>query len=62
MVDGHVPVNVIRRLLTERPAILGIALPGMPEGSPGMSGQKSALFTVYALPKDHSAPIVYAVE
>src|SRR3984893_16496210 len=29
VVDGHVPVNVIRRLLTERPAIAGIALPGM---------------------------------
>ena len=36
VVDGHVPVNVIRKLLSERPAIAGITLPGMPAGSPGM--------------------------
>src|SRR6266571_7148076 len=36
VVDGHVPVNVIRKLLAERPAIAGITLAGMPEGSPGM--------------------------
>src|SRR6266852_1321702 len=40
VVDGHVPVNVIRKLLSERPAIAGITLPGMPAGSPGMTGSK----------------------
>jgi hypothetical protein len=34
VVDGHVPVNAIRRLLSERPTIAGITLPGMPEGLP----------------------------
>jgi hypothetical protein len=35
-VEGHVPAPVVRRLLRERPEILGIATPGMPAGSPGM--------------------------
>lgn len=62
VVDGHVPVNVIRKLLTERPEVAGITLPGMPEGSPGMTGRKTEPFTVYAVFKDHSPPKVFAVE
>ena len=38
VVEGHVPVREIRRLLAERPAAVGIAVPGMPIGSPGMDG------------------------
>jgi hypothetical protein len=60
VVDGHVPVNVIRKLLAERPAIAGIALPGMPEGSPGMNGRKAGPFTIYAVTKDGAPPKVYA--
>jgi hypothetical protein len=36
VVEGHVPADLIARLLRERPAILGLAVPGMPTGSPGM--------------------------
>ena len=36
VIEGHVPVETIRRMLRERPAIAGIAAPGMPGGSPGM--------------------------
>jgi hypothetical protein len=36
VVEGHVPADVVRKLLRERPAIAGIAVPGMPAGSPGM--------------------------
>jgi hypothetical protein len=61
VVDGHVPVSVIRKLLSERPAIAGITLPGMPEGSPGMTGRKSGPFTIYAVTKDGAAPKVYAI-
>ena len=61
VVDGHVPVDVIHKLLSERPAIAGITLPGMPTGSPGMTGQKTAPFTIYAVTKDGTAPRVYAV-
>ena len=38
VVEGHVPAADIRRLLAERPAVKGIATPGMPMGSPGMEG------------------------
>ncbi len=62
VIDGHVPVNVIRRLLSERPAIAGITLPGMPAGSPGMTGSKTGPFTIYAVTKDGAPPKVYAVE
>ena len=36
IIEGHVPVAEIERLMTERPAIAGLAVPGMPVGSPGM--------------------------
>jgi hypothetical protein len=62
VVDGHVPVNAIRKLLSERPAIVGITLPGMPDGSPGMTGYKRAPFTIYAVTKDGAPPKVYASE
>lgn len=39
VIEGHVPVEDIRRLLAQRPAdVLGLAVPGMPVGSPGMDG------------------------
>lgn len=60
IVEGHVPVNPIKRLLTERPQIKGISLPGMPMGSPGMTGRKSGTFTTYEIGSDPSR--VYAVE
>lgn len=62
VIDGHVPVNVVRKLLTERPAIAGISLPGMPMGSPGMAGSKTEPFVIYAVTKDGKAPTVYATE
>lgn len=62
VVDGHVPVAAIKKLLAERPAIAGITLPGMPMGSPGMGGEKTGPFTVYAVTKDGKAPTVYDTE
>lgn len=52
VVEGHVPVNTLTKLLSERPAIKGISLPGMPQGSPGMTGVKSEPFTIYEIAKD----------
>ena len=49
VVEGHVPVSTIIRLLTEKPAIKGISLPGMPAGSPGMFGEKTEPFTIYEI-------------
>ena len=37
-IEGHVPAREIRRLLAERPNAIGLAVPGMPIGSPGMDG------------------------
>jgi hypothetical protein len=62
VVDGHVPVAVIRKLLADRPPIAGVTLPGMPTGSPGMTGTKTGPLVIYAVPKDGTAPTVYATE
>jgi hypothetical protein len=61
IVDGHVPLKTLDKLLTERPDIRGISLPGMPEGSPGMTGQKTEAFTIYEIGGD-AEPRVYATE
>jgi hypothetical protein len=42
VVEGHVPADVIKKLLAEKPAVLGIAVPGMPTGSPGMEVESGA--------------------
>lgn len=62
VVDGHVPVATLNKLLSEKPAIAGITLPGMPLGSPGMGGSKEGPFTIYAVTKDGKPPSVYANE
>jgi hypothetical protein len=43
---------VIQRLLKEKPAVLGLAVPGMPVGSPGMEGGKPEPYNVFAFDKD----------
>jgi hypothetical protein len=60
VVEGHVSAQTIGRLLTERPDIRGISMPGMPAGSPGMSGQKTEPFVIYEI--SDGPPKVYAVE
>ncbi len=48
-IEGHVPIEAIQKLLEEQPEIDGIALPGMVQGSPGMSGEKSEPFVIYSV-------------
>lgn len=48
VVEGHVPAGSLRRLLDERPAVAGIAVPGMPIGSPGMEGPNPESYDVVA--------------
>lgn len=60
VVEGHVPVSAINKLVAERPNIKGISLPGMPSGSPGMTGRKSEPFTVYEI--SEGEPKVFAIE
>ena len=47
VVEGHVPADLIIKLLKERPAIAGLAVPGMPSGSPGMEGALKQPYDVY---------------
>ena len=60
VVEGHVPIDAVRRLLQERPPIRGISLPGMPMGSPGMGGEKTEPFVIYEI--SDGAAKVYATE
>lgn len=53
-VEGHIPVEAVEKLLSEKPAIKGIALPGMPSASPGMPGSKTGPFVIYAVSKDNT--------
>lgn len=52
VVDGHVPADLVRKVLAEKPAIRGLAVPGMPMGSPGMEGPTSQRYDVIAFTKD----------
>jgi len=51
-VEGHVPAADIKRMLKEKPAIAGIAAPGMPQGSPGMEQGSKEPYDVMAFTKD----------
>jgi hypothetical protein len=57
VVEGHVPADVIRKLLAERPDIVGIAVPDMPIGSPGMEvpGRPAESYDVLAF--DHAGRV-----
>ena len=48
-IEGHVPLEAINKLLKERPDIDGLALPGMPIGTPGMPGDKEEPYVIYQL-------------
>ncbi len=48
VVEGHVPASDVRRLLEERPDVAGVAVPGMPVGSPGMEGPREERYSVVA--------------
>jgi hypothetical protein len=61
-IGGHVPVDIVKRLLAERPPIKAIAILGMPTGGPGMMpGPKSGPLTIYAI-SPNGASSVYATE
>ena len=48
-IEGHVPFEAVDKLLKEQPDIDGIALPGMPIGTPGMPGDKDEPYVIYQL-------------
>jgi len=51
VIEGHVPADLILRLLKEKPRVLGLAVPGMPSGSPGMDGPPEP-YSVLTFDKD----------
>ena len=59
IIEGHVPAADIRRLLAERPAIAGLAVPGMPVGSPGMNieGEPAQPYDVIAFDNSGKAEV-----
>ena len=58
VIEGHVPADVIRRLLSERPQVAGIAVPGMPAGSPGMEmGDRKDPYDVIAFARDGTVSV-----
>ena len=57
VIEGHVPAADIRRLLAERPQIRGLAVPGMPQGSPGMETGVTERYDVLALMGDGKATV-----
>ncbi len=46
VIEGHVPADVILRLLRERPELAGVAVPGMPAGSPGMDSPTPVRYAI----------------
>jgi len=62
VVEGHVPIGPIKKLLAEKPDIKGISLPGMPQGSPGMSGTKEGPFEVQTITGHDGPAPIYAKE
>jgi hypothetical protein len=59
VIEGHVPADLIHKLVKEKPAVLGLAVPGMPVGSPGMEGGKPEPYNVIAFDRDGKT-LVYA--
>jgi len=59
IIEGHVPVSEIERLLTERPDVVGLAVLGMPVGSPGMDdeSQSDSPFDVLVFDKEGNTQV-----
>jgi len=57
VIEGHVPADVITRLLKEKPAIKGVTVPGMPMGSPGMEGPRKDPYNVVSFDEDGNLSI-----
>lgn len=57
VVEGHVPAADIQRLLKEKPKALGIAVPAMPPGSPGMETSKPVPYSTLLVQKDGATQV-----
>ena len=59
-IEGHVPADLVQKVIAERPDIAGLAAPGMPNGAPGMEGPTKDLYQVIAFTRAGKTE-VYAV-
>lgn len=57
VIEGHVPAADIARLLKQRPRIAGLAVPGMPVGSPGMEGPSAERYSVLSFDKSGATKV-----
>jgi hypothetical protein len=57
VIEGHVPADVIKKFLAEKPSALGLAVPGMPIGSPGMEGARAERYNVLAFERNGTTRI-----
>ena len=57
VIEGHVPADLIKRVLGERPEIAGLSVPGMPPGSPGMESENPQAYDVLAIDEDGDATV-----
>lgn len=63
VVEGHVPVAAIQKLLHDKPKLVGISVPGMPANSPGMGDMRPGTLKVYAIERNEKAnPAVFSIE
>jgi hypothetical protein len=61
VLEGHVPAVAVRRLLAERPTAIGLSVPGMPAGSPGMEGGTPRPYDVVLFGKTGRQPFMHFV-
>lgn len=58
VLEGHVPAEEVKRMLAEKPSAVGLAVPGMPPGSPGMEvGDRKDPYDVFLISKDGRAAV-----
>ena len=57
VIEGHVPADLVARLLDEHPDVTGLSVPGMPVGSPGMAGPNPQPYNVVAFDRDGGAEV-----
>lgn len=60
VIEGHVTAADVLRLLRERPKVTGLAVPGMPRGSPGMEGARKQPYPVVNFTRDDGASAIFA--
>ena len=62
LIEGHVSVDAIHKLLAAHPKIRGISIPGMPTGVPGMGGPREGPITIYEIADGAAKPKVFMTQ